>query len=105
MSCKDQQGNATQETLMLADHLTTNMDFSYRLPIQIVGLKEAVVGLTLYNIFNAKFDNNGQAAPQIKQEADGRITAINERGIRDSEAAGFAPSAPLNWMMHLSLSF
>lgn len=105
MSCKDQQGNTTQETLMLADHLTTNMDFSYRLPLQIVGLKEAVVGLTLYNIFNVKFDNNGSAAPQIKQEADGRITAINESGVRDSEAAGFAPSAPLNWMIHLSLSF
>ena len=96
---------ATNETLMLGDHFTTNIDLSYRFKIKEWGLKNARVGVTIYNLFSAKYDNNGWAAPQFRQDANGKVYAVNTWGLRDQEAAGFAPSAPFNMMAHLSLSF
>ena len=61
--------------------------------------------MTLYNIFNAKYDNNGWASPQLTKDASGNVKAVNEWGVRDSGAAGFAPSAPFNVMAHLSINF
>lgn len=111
MECNDRYddnwapvGNTTQETLMLGDHFTTNIDLSYHFSLRKLGLKDANVGVTFYNVFSAKFDNNGWAAPQFKL-VDGTLKAVNEWGPRDSDAAGFAPSAPFNFMAHLSLNF
>ena len=96
---------ATDETLMLKDHFTTNIDLSYRFNLRKLGLKNARVGIAFYNLFSAKFDNNGWAAPQFRQDADGKVYAVNTWGLRDQEAAGFAPSAPFHVMSHLSLNF
>ena len=96
---------ATDETLMLKDHFTTNIDLSYRFNLRKLGLKNARVGIAFYNLFSAKFDNNGWAAPQFRQDADGKVYAVNTWGLRDQEAAGFAPSAPFHLMSHLSLTF
>ena len=96
---------ATDETLMLKDHFTTDLDLSYRFEVKKWGLKNARVGVTFYNLFNAKYDNNGWAAPQFQQDADGKVQAVNTWGLRDEEAAGFAPSAPFHCMGHLSLTF
>ena len=104
MECMDEQGNKTLETLQLKNHFTTNIDLSYTFTCKKIGLQSATVGATFYNIFSAKFDNNGWAAPQLISEG-GTVKAVNEWGIRDSGAAGFAPSAPFNMMAHLSLNF
>ena len=101
MRCEDAKGNTTEETLMLDSHFTTNIDLAYT--FRIKGLKDATIGVTLYNIFSAKFDNNGWAAPQFIKE-NGQVKAINEWGYRDMDAAGFAPSAPFNMMAHLSIN-
>ena len=101
MRCEDVKGNTTEETLMLDSHFTTNIDLAYT--FRIKGLKDATIGVTLYNIFSAKFDNNGWAAPQFIKE-NGQVKAINEWGYRDMDAAGFAPSAPFNMMAHLSIN-
>lgn len=36
---------------------------------------------------------------------NGTLTVVNTWGNRDMGAAGFAPSAPFNWMAHLSINF
>jgi iron complex outermembrane receptor protein len=104
MECKDEQGNTTYETLMLKGHFTTNLDLSYNFALKCIGIKDAKVGISLYNIFSAKYDNNGWAAPQIVKDGNS-YKAINTWGTRDKEAAGFAPSAPFNCMAHLSINF
>jgi iron complex outermembrane receptor protein len=105
MECVDEKGNTTYETLQLKRHFTTNADLSYTFSLKPLGIKEAVVGVTLYNLFSAKYDNNGWASPQLVKEANGQVKAVNEWGTRDSGAAGFAPSAPFNMMGHLSINF
>ena len=104
MECTDANGQRTMETLMLKKHFTTNVDLSYNFALSRFGIKDASVGVTFYNIFSAKFDNNGWAAPQFVND-NGRIKAVNEWDIRDCGAAGFAPSAPFNVMAHLSVNF
>lgn len=105
MMCQDEKGNTTWETLQLKHHFTTNIDLSYNFSLKKAGLKDATVGVTLYNLFSAKYDNNGWAAPQYRKNSDGTITAVNTWGTRDMDAAGFAPSAPFNMMAHLSINF
>ena len=110
MECKDSwnnNANTTYETLLLKRHFNTNVDLSYTFNIHrsMFNVKSITAGVTLYNIFSAKYDNNGWAAPQFVKDADGGIKAVNEWGLRDQEAAGFAPSAPFNLMAHLSVNF
>ena len=104
MTCLDENGNETQETLMLKNHFNTNVDLSYTFSLKKAGIKDITAGVTLYNIFSAKYDNNGWAAPQLISE-NGTVKAVNMWGVRDSGAAGFAPSAPFNLMAHLSVNF
>lgn len=104
MECTDINGNTTYETLLLKSHFVTNVDLSYTFSLRSWGGKSATIGATLYNIFSAKYDNNGWAAPQLVSDG-GVVKAVNEWGICDSGAAGFAPSAPFNLMAHLSVNF
>ena len=105
MQCMDEDGNTTYETLLLKKHFTTNLDLSYTFKMQKFGMKDAMVGITMYNLFSAKFDNNGWAAPQFTQNSNGSVIAVNEYGVRDFWGAGFAPSAPFNVMVNLSANF
>lgn len=104
MRCNDKDGNTTWETIMLDSHFTTNLNLAYNFNLKKAGIKSATIGITLYNIFNAKYDNNGWAAPQYIKK-NGSIIAVNTWNIQDMDAAGFAPSAPFNWMVHLSVNF
>ena len=107
MECQDAwvNGNTTHETLLLKSHFTTNVDLSYTFGWKQAGVKALTVGLTLYNLFSAKFDNNGWAAPQFVKDGQGGVKAVNGWGLRDMDAVGFAPSAPFNMMAHLSVNF
>ena len=69
-----------------------------------VALKEATIGVTLYNLFSSKYDNNGWAAPQYRLDGS-KLVAENTWGTRDSDAAGFAPSAPFHFMARLAVTF
>ena len=104
MECKDENGNTTFETLQLKNHFCTNVDLSYNFSLKKYAVKDITAGVTLYNIFSAKFDNNGWAAPQLVSD-NGTVKAVNEWGVRDSGAVGFAPSAPFNVMAHVSVNF
>ena len=101
----DENDNITYETLLLKKHFNTNLDLSYTFKLKECGIKSAMVGVTMYNLFSAKFDNNGWAAPQFTTNANGSVVAVNNYGVRDLWAAGFAPSAPFNVMFNLSANF
>lgn len=108
MECKDSwsaDANTTYETLLLKAHFNTNVDLSYTFALKQWGVKEVTAGVTLYNIFSAKYDNNGWAAPQFEKDGKGGVKAVNGWGLRDQDTAGFAPSAPFNMMAHLSINF
>lgn len=105
MLCWDENGNETHETLLLKRHFTTNVDLSYTFQLKNLWLKSATLGVTLYNVTNTKFNNNGWAAPQFRQQASGEVIAVNTWGTRDDGAVGLAPSAPFNFMGHVSLNF
>ena len=99
----DDNGKNTDVSMMLDGHFTTNIDLSYNFKLPKLGLKDVTVGVTLYNIFSAEYDNNGWAAP-CYDKVDGKVVATGW-DASDQYEAGFAPSAPFNMMAHLSVNF
>ena len=99
----DDNGKPVDVSMMLDGHFTTNIDLSYTFSLKQLGVKELTAGITLYNIFSAKFDNNGWAAPAFTKE-NGKLIATGW-DKSDQYEAGFAPSAPFNMMAHLSINF
>ena len=88
--------------MFLKAHFNTNVNLSYHFALPYFGLKDITLGVTLYNIFNAKYDNNGWAAPSFRKDSKGNVEAYCTDDLYE---AGFAPSAPFNWMAHLSINF
>jgi len=86
-------------SMMLDGYFTTNVDISYSFRLR--GLKRVTVGCTVYNVFSAEYDNNGWASPYFTRDSGGNIVCTSW----DEYEAGFAPSAPINAMAHLSLEF
>ena len=99
----DDNGKLTDVSMMLDGHFATNIDLSYNFKLPKFGLKDVTVGVTLYNIFSAEYDNNGWAAP-CYDKVDGKVVATGW-DASDQYEAGFAPSAPFNMMAHLSVNF
>lgn len=99
----DDEGQPTSVSMMLDGHFATNIDLSYNFKLPKFGLKDVTVGVTLYNIFSAEYDNNGWAAPAYTMD-NGKVIATGY-DTSDQYEAGFAPSAPFNMMAHLSINF
>ena len=99
----DNNGQPTDVSMMLDGHFVTNIDLSYNFKLPKLGIKDATIGVTLYNLFSAEYDNNGWAAPAYEKE-NGKVVATGW-GTSDLYEAGFAPSAPFNMMAHLSVNF
>ena len=99
----DDNGKPIDVSMMLDGHFTTNIDLSYTFALKSLGIKDLTLGVNLYNIFSAKYDNNGWAAPAFIKE-NGQVKATGW-DTSDQYEAGFAPSAPFNAMAHLSINF
>ena len=99
----DDNGKPVDVGMMLDGHFNTNVDLSYTFGLKQLGVKDVTLGVTLYNIFSAKYDNNGWAAPAFDKQ-NGQIVATGW-DTSDQYEAGFAPSAPFNMMAHLSVNF
>ena len=99
----DDNGKLTDVSMMLDGHFNTNIDLSYTFGLKQLGVKDITLGLTLYNVFSAKYDNNGWAAPAFEKQ-NGKVVATGW-SASDQYEAGFAPSAPFNMMAHLSINF
>lgn len=105
----DEDGNETEESIVLKGFFNTNVDLAYSFRLRQAGVKDITVGLTLYNIFSTQYDTNGWAAPMYHKVGD-KVVAYNgshftDWAVRDQWGVGFAPSAPFNMMAHLSVSF
>ena len=99
----DDNGQPTDVSMMLDGHFNTNIDLSYNFKLPKFGVKDVTIGMTLYNLFSAKYDNNGWAAPAFDKE-NGKVVAKGW-SASDQYEAGLAPSAPFNMMAHLSINF
>ena len=99
----DDNNKPIDVSMMLDGHFTTNIDLSYTFALKQLGIKDLTLGVSLYNIFSAKYDNNGWAAPAFIKE-NGQVKATGW-DTSDQYEAGFAPSAPFNAMAHLSINF
>lgn len=98
----DENGNKTYVDMMLHSHFTTNIDLAYNFSLRKLGIKDATIGFTMYNIFSKKYDNNGWASPSYRKDSAGNVEAYTSDDLYE---AGFAPSAPFNCMVHLSVNF
>lgn len=98
------QGEPVDVSMMLGEMFNTNINLAYHFDLPSIGIKNVTVGLNIYNLFSAKFDNNGWAAPSYKADANGKVSAYTTPD-NGQYMAGFAPSAPINFMARLSLNF
>ena len=105
----DENGNETEESIVLKGFFNTNVDLSYSFSVKPLDIQNITLGLTLYNIFSTQYDTNGWAAPLYHKVGD-KVVAYNgshlsDGAVRDQWAVGFAPSAPFNLMAHVSVNF
>lgn len=98
---QDDDGKDVNVGMMLCGAFTTDVSLNYHFQLKALKMKDATVGVTFYNIFSKKYDNNGWAAPSFKKDG-GKVIAYTDY---DQYEAGFAPSAPFNFMAHLSVNF
>ena len=85
--------------MFLDKFTTTDIDLSYTLNFRVP--KSLTLGLSIYNVFSAEYDNNGWTYCELAKNANGSIYAWST----DEYEAGFAPSAPINFLVHASIRF
>lgn len=101
-SYKNVYGDNEEVSTMLDGYFTTNIDLSYTTKaLAKFGVKEAMIGCTLYNIFSTKYDTNGWSYVEIGKDASGKTYAWSDAIYE----VGIAPAAPFNFMVNLSLNF
>lgn len=79
----------------LDPYFLTHINLDYNLPLK--GIKNMVVGITVYNLFNAKYETNGYAQTSFVRQSDGSITLYHD--------PRFYPMAGINGMIHTTLRF
>ena len=91
---KQYMSNSRQEEHLLDAYWVSNLNLSYSFQLPFV--KSAKIGMTVYNLFNEEYENNGYAGSGFYYE-DGKKVRYNY--------AGYAAQAGTNVLAHLSLSF
>ena len=91
---KQYMSNACQEDHVLDAYFVSNLNLSYSFKLPWV--KSAKVGLTIYNLFNEEYENNGYAGSGFYYD--------NGKKVRYNYA-GYAAQAGTNVLGHLSLNF
>jgi len=87
--------NAAAEEAVLKAYFVTNLHLNYTLP-RVRGIKKWAVGLSVYNLFNADYCNNGYASAEYSV-VDGKPEIYRY--------AGFAAQAPVHVMSTLLFRF
>ena len=88
--------NANQEDCTLDTYCTTNLALSYTWK-NLRAIKGLTVGCTVYNLFNAKYDNNGWAASEHAYVGGVDMGRVNY--------SGYAAQTGTNVLGHVSLQF
>lgn len=88
----------TYTRAMLDAMFVNDLDLSYTFKLR--GLKSATVGLTIYNVFNEKYESNGSSSMNFKND-NGKIVAYDGGWAW----ATFSAQAPTHVLAHLSFTF
>ena len=83
---------------MLDAMFVNDLDLSYTFKLR--RLTSATVGLTIYNLFNEKYESNGSSSMNFKRDND-QIVAYNGGWAW----ATYSAQAPTHVLAHLSLTF
>ena len=94
-----QEDDGSQTSAMIDPIFTTDLDVSYTFRLR--SIKNATVGLTIYNIFNNKYESNGSCSMNFRQGADGKVEAYNGGWAWSTYSA----QAPTHLLAYLSLTF
>ncbi len=79
----------------LDGYFLTHLNLNYTIPLHAV--KELIVGATIYNLFNNKYETNGYAQTTF--------TRLPNGGISLNHAPRFYPMAGINVMLHATVRF
>lgn len=91
---KQYMSNMDCDDHILKAYFFSDLDLSYKFRFAFV--KEAAAGVTVYNLFNAKYETNGYAGSGFYYDK-GKVVRYNY--------AGFAAQAPVNFLFHATLKF
>lgn len=97
-----ENGEQTPVSMLIDSHFITNLDLSYSFKLR--GVKSVTLGCTIYNLFSEKYFNNGWSAPSYKKNANGELVAYTTPDA-GQYCTGYAASAPINVMAHVSINF
>jgi iron complex outermembrane receptor protein len=97
-SYADADGNDI--SAMIDKMFVSDLDLSYTFKWR--GMKSCTVGVTVYNLFNEKYESNGSCAMNFK-EKDGKITAFGNDDFWSWST--YSVQAPTHFLAHLSLNF
>lgn len=90
---KQYMTNAEVEALTLDKYFVSNLNLAYTFKPRKVA-KEITLGVTVYNLFNEEYENNGWASSSYDKDVNHRI-----------DSAGYAAQAGTNVMGHVSFRF
>ena len=90
---KQYMTNAEVEALTLDKYFVSNLNVAYTFKPQKL-VKDITFGVTIYNLFNEEYENNGWASSSYENDVNHRI-----------DVAGYAAQAGTNVMAHLSFHF
>jgi len=94
------EDDGTTTNAMLDEIFTTDFDLSYSFKYK--GIKNCTIGVTIYNLFNDKYESNGSCSMNFRQNQNtGAVEAYNGGWAW----ATFSAQAPTHFMAHLSIDF
>ena len=85
--------NADVAAHKLDAYCVSNLDVSYTFSPKSLA-KNASIGVTVYNLFNEEYENNGWASSSYQNTPDTRVNYT-----------GYAAQAGINFLAHLTLKF
>ena len=90
--------NETYTSALIDAMFVSDLDLSYTFKIR--GLKSATLGVTVYNVFNERYESNGSCSMNFRND-NGKITAYDGGWAWST----FSAQAPTHFLAHLSLNF
>ena len=93
------ENDGTTTSAMIDAIFVSDLDLSYTFHLPYV--KSATLGVTVYNLFNRKYESNGSCSMNFRRNSAGAIEAYNGGWAW----ATYSAQAPTHFLAHLSLNF
>ena len=92
--------NGNQVSAMIDSYFVSDLDLSYT--FKLPSLKSLTVGVSVYNLFNEKYESNGSCSMNFKRE-NGELVAFGNWDFWSWST--YSAQAPTHVLAHLSLNF